>query len=341
MHRGTHIQPLDPLLQRQQLGLPIRPIDQYVFGHLDRLAQYRDLLQFLLRDEFVIVPSDGMPDEGYVHPRIVIRHEHRLPTAECKFEKRIHREKNGEMILMTEGMKRFETILSDGNGGVHARFGGDRKKDNSPPVKVPDDIAIHDPGRASCEQHQQRPPNVREKHRHPPPPVDFPPRDLVQSLAQRQRREPHEAEPDRDESVIYREWIQRAVFGVERERSSLLPDLGCAFRPLCRRHRRGRRRRGGVVVIVGPGRGDGGGRRRWKFGDVSRRWQRPTSRRDWAERVDAGGMRRQCDERDDQRRRKVHGIAFVFFISRYDRGGLFRRDVGQISAKMERSMLYC
>lgn len=78
---NTHIEPCDALLQRQELRFPIGPIDEYVLGDLDRLPKDWHLLQFLLGYEFVIVPSDGMPDEWDVHPGIVIGNEHRLATA--------------------------------------------------------------------------------------------------------------------------------------------------------------------------------------------------------------------------------------------------------------------
>lgn len=80
----SFIKPLHPILQRQKLTPPIRPIHQHVLRNLNRLPQNGNLLQFLLGDEFVIVPSDDVSDEGNVHPGIVVGDEHCLAPALVK-----------------------------------------------------------------------------------------------------------------------------------------------------------------------------------------------------------------------------------------------------------------
>jgi len=62
------VKPPHTLLQGKQLTSPIRSIDQDVLCNLDRLTENWHLFQFFLGYEFVIVPSDGITEEGNVHP---------------------------------------------------------------------------------------------------------------------------------------------------------------------------------------------------------------------------------------------------------------------------------
>ena len=111
-------------------------------------------------------------------------------------------------------------------------------------MKFPHDVAVLDLGEAPGEEHEQRPPDVRQKHRHPAIAIDSPPRDPVHQIAHRQGREPYQTEPDRHESVVYRERVECAEFRVEGEDPPLLPDLPRSFLLFGQGPRRG----GGVAV---------------------------------------------------------------------------------------------
>ena len=115
-------------------------------------------------------------------------------------------------------------------------------------MKFSHDVSVLDLGEASGEEHEQRPPGVRQKHRHPSIAIDVPPRDPVQQIAHRQCREPHQTEHYRYESVIYRERIERAEFRIEGEDPPLSPDLTRPFLLLGQGRRRHRRGGGGVAV---------------------------------------------------------------------------------------------
>ena len=72
----THLQPVHSSLERLDLRPTVGPVYTYVLGAHDGPAEDGDLLQLLLGHEFVVFPPDRGPDEGDVHPTVVISNKH-------------------------------------------------------------------------------------------------------------------------------------------------------------------------------------------------------------------------------------------------------------------------
>ena len=72
----THLQPVHSSLERLDLRPTVGPVHTYVLGAHDGPAEDGDLLQLLLGHEFVVFPPDRGPDEGDVHPTVVIANKH-------------------------------------------------------------------------------------------------------------------------------------------------------------------------------------------------------------------------------------------------------------------------
>jgi len=70
------LQPVHSSLERLDLRSSVGPIDTHVLGAHNSLAEDGDLLQLLLGHELVVAPPDRGPDEGDVHPAVVIANKH-------------------------------------------------------------------------------------------------------------------------------------------------------------------------------------------------------------------------------------------------------------------------
>mmetsp|Transcript_44438 Transcript_44438/g.93282 ORF Transcript_44438/g.93282 Transcript_44438/m.93282 type:complete len:246 (-) Transcript_44438:505-1242(-) len=78
------IKPLHSLLQSQKLRSSIRPIYQHILRNFNGLPENGHLFQFFLGNEFIVEPTNGVAQEGNVHPRIVVGYEHGCATTLMK-----------------------------------------------------------------------------------------------------------------------------------------------------------------------------------------------------------------------------------------------------------------
>lgn len=72
----TYLQPVHSSLERLNLRPSVSPIHAHILGAHDGLAKDGDFLQLFFGHELVVAPPDRGPDEGDVHPAVVISNEH-------------------------------------------------------------------------------------------------------------------------------------------------------------------------------------------------------------------------------------------------------------------------
>ena len=72
----TYLQPVHSGLECLDLRSSVGSVHAHVLGAHNGLAKDGDLLQLLLGHKLVVAPPDRGPDEGDVHPTVVIANEH-------------------------------------------------------------------------------------------------------------------------------------------------------------------------------------------------------------------------------------------------------------------------